>query len=293
MMVREPIAAGRFYEADPVRCRRALHQLLSISTVDLDPFEGKVVAGLVPHAGWVCSGAVAARVFQTMAASGNKPATIIVFGGVHRYRGRQAALFAEGRWETPLGSVEIDARLAERVMANTSLVVNDPYAHEGEHSIEVQMPFLQYLFPESRVLPIMVPPGSTAGEVGEAVARTLSTYRYDAIVVGTTDLTHYGPGYGFTPHGIGAKGNEWAMKVNDARFVGLVCDMQAERVVEEARQNKNACSSGAVAATIAAARRLGASRGVVLQRTSSSEVLSKTMGVVQNDSVGYAGIVFS
>jgi len=292
MIVREPIAAGRFYDAQPERCRSELRQLLGTSIPGGAPCDKKIVAGLVPHAGWMCSGAVAAQVYQTLAAA-NSPATVVVFGGVHRHRGRQAAMFAEGQWETPLGPVEIDARLAERVMGHTNLVVNDPYAHEGEHSIEVQMPFLRYLFPEAKILPIMVPPGSTADEVGEAVARTLTTYNYDALIVGTTDLTHYGPNYGFTPEGVGADGNEWAKNVNDARFVDLVCAMQADSVVAEAREHKNACSSGAVAATIAAAKKLGATEGVVLEHTSSSEVLSQKMGTPQNDSVGYVGIVFS
>ncbi len=292
MIVREPIAAGRFYDAQPERCRNELRQLLGTSITDLVPSGRKVVAGLVPHAGWTCSGAVAALVYQTLAAS-STPATIVVFGGVHRHRGRQAAMFAEGQWETPLGPVEIDARLAERVMGHTNLVVSDPYAHEGEHSIEVQVPFLRYIFPEAKILPIMVPPGSTADEVGDTVGRTLTTYNYDAIIVGTTDLTHYGPNYGFTPQGIGADGNEWAKDVNDARFVELVCAMQADSVVSEALEHRNACSSGAVAATIAAAKKLGASEGVVLEQTSSSEVLSKKMGTPQSDSVGYVGIAFS
>lgn len=292
MIVREPIAAGRFYDAQPERCRNQLRELLGTVAANRAPGETKVVAGLVPHAGWMCSGAVAANVYQTIAAS-HAPATIVVFGGVHRHRGRQAAIFAEGRWETPLGPVEIDARLAERVMGHTNLVVSDPYAHEDEHSIEVQMPFLRHLFPAAKVLPIMVPPGSTADEVGDAVGRTLTTYNYDAIIIGTTDLTHYGPNYGFTPEGVGAKGIEWAKNVNDVRFVDLVCTMQADRVVAEARERRNACSSGAVAATIAAAKRLGAIEGVVLEHTSSSEVLSHKMGTPQNDSVGYVGIVFS
>jgi hypothetical protein len=292
MIVREPIAAGRFYDAQPERCRNALRQLLGTSTANLASCRSRAVAGLVPHAGWVCSGAVAAQVYQTLAAS-HTPATIVVFGGVHRHRGKEAAMFVEGRWETPLGPVEVDARLAERVMGHTNLVVNDAYAHDNEHSIEVQMPFLRYVFPEAKVLPIMVPPGSTADEVGDAVGRTLTTYNYDAIVVGTTDLTHYGPNYGFTPEGVGAAGNEWAKNVNDLRFVDLVCTMQADRVVAEAREHKNACSSGAAAATIAAAKCLGATEGVVLNHTSSGEVLAERMKTPQDDSVGYVGIVFS
>ena len=77
------------------------------------------------------------------------------------------------------------------------------------------MPFVKHLFPEAKVVPLMVPPVSTADEVGEAVARTLEAYDYDAVIIGTTDLTHYGPNYGFTPQGVGSKGNAWAKEVRE------------------------------------------------------------------------------
>ncbi|MEK6798204.1 MAG: AmmeMemoRadiSam system protein B [Planctomycetota bacterium] len=290
MMVREPIVAGRFYEAGAERCRAAVVDLLSRAG-EAFTTEKTIYGGLVPHAGWVCSGVVAARVFQAIRRQG-LPRTIVLFGGVHRYRGREAALFGGGRWETPLGPVEIDSRLAERILGHTSLIIEDAYAHEDEHSLEVQVPFIKYLFPETRIVPIMVPSLATADEVGEAVGRTLKAYNSEAVVVGTTDLTHYGPNYGFIPEGVGAKGNRWAKEVNDRRFIDLVCRMQCETLVAEAVEKKNACSSGAAAATLATARTLGAACGVLLEHTTSSEVLTGLSNETMTDSVGYAGIVF-
>jgi hypothetical protein len=239
----------------------------------------------------MCSGAVAAKVFNVLASS-TSPRVVVLLGGVHRVRGKEAALFAAGRWETPLGPVEIDSRLAERILGHTNLIIDDPYAHEEEHSIEVQVPFIKQLFPEAKVVPIMVPPVPTAHEVGEAVGRTLTSYKYDALVIGTTDLTHYGPRYGFTPQGVGAEGNTWAKEKNDRQFIDLVCTMKAKELVREASRNKNACSSGAAAATVAAAAALGASAGVLLEHTSSSEVLGGHFPEDQSDSVGYAAVVF-
>jgi AmmeMemoRadiSam system protein B len=225
-------------------------------------------------------------------AAAKQPEVMVLFGGVHRYRGREAALFGTGRWETPLGPVEIDARLAERILGHTNLIVDDPYAHEDEHSLEVQMPFIRHLFPAAKVVPLMVPVNNRAHEVGEAVGRTLSAYDYDALVVGTTDLTHYGPGYGFAPEGVGADGNSWAKEINDRRFIELVCQMKATELVAEATVHKNACNAGATAATVAAVQALGATQGVLLEHTTSSEVLAGKLGGDSHDSVGYAGIIF-
>jgi AmmeMemoRadiSam system protein B len=150
------------------------------------------------------------------------------------------------------------------------------------------MPFIKHLFPLAKVAPIMVPINKTAPEVGQAVGRTLQSYKYNATVVGTTDLTHYGPGYGFTPYGVGPDALRWAKDENDRRFIDLVCAMRDGDLVAEASKRHNACNSGAAAATIAAVRVLGATRGVLLRHTTSSEVL----GGEHEDAVGYAGIVF-
>ncbi len=286
MMIREPVVAGRFYAAQRDTCRSELLDLLQHAGPIEVRDSATLVGGLVPHAGWVCSGATAAKVFKALSA--RQPKAIVLFGGVHRYRGREAALFGSGRWDTPLGPVDIDARLAERILGHTNLIVDDPYAHEDEHSLEVQMPFIRQLFPQAKVVPIMVPITPSAHEVGQAVARTLTSYQYDALVLGTTDLTHYGPGYGFAPKGEGVKGNMWAKEINDRRFIDLVCAMKAEELVVEAAAHRNACNAGATAATVAAALGLGATQGILLEHTTSSEVLGKD----SSDSVGYAGIVF-
>jgi AmmeMemoRadiSam system protein B len=134
---------------------------------------------------------------------------------------------------------------------------------------------------------------NTAYEIGEAVGRTLKVYDYDALVIGTTDLTHYGPNYGFTPHGVGAAGNTWAKEENDRRFIDLLLALRGEELVAEAARHRSACSSGAAAATVGAVVALGASKATLLEHTSSAEVLgSKTPGEM-TDSVGYAGVVFS
>lgn len=291
MRIREPVVAGQFYAADEGACLSSVRELLA-EVPESPPLPGRLLGGLVPHAGWVCSGTVAAGVFKALAAA-RTPSTIVLFGAAHRHRGRQAAVFGSGRWETPIGGLEIDLRLAERILGHTNLIIDDPYAHEHEHSLEVQLPLIKHLFPEVKIVPIMVPPIEAAPEVGDAVARTIKAYKYDAVIVGTTDLTHYGPSYGYVPHGIGPDGNRWAKTQNDRAFLDLVCALRTEEVVLEARTQQNACGAGAVAATLAAVSALGASGGLLLEHTTSAEVLATKTGALQQDSVGYAGVVFA
>jgi hypothetical protein len=290
MMIREPVMAGQFYPANQEACLSELKQLFAAEPLRLEDGSSPV-AGLVPHAGWVCSGEVSAQVLSVLAAH-RKPEVVVLFGGVHNYRGKPAAMFAHGRWDTPLGHVDVQSRLAERILGHTSLIVEDPFAHENEHSIEVQLPMIRYVFPNARILPIMVPVVPRAHEIGEAVARTIKTYDYNAVIVGTTDLTHYGPRYGFVPRGVGAEANAWAKVENDARFVTLLCSLRIDELVPEATAHMNACNSGAAAATAAAAKAMGATRGVLLEHTSSREVLMRKFNEPQEDSVGYAGVVF-
>lgn len=286
MMIREPIVAGTFYPDRADACTRTLDACFA-AQVAATPMKGAIVAGVVPHAGWVCSGRVTSGVLSAIQRQ-RTPTTFVVFGAVHRVRGHEAAIFPSGRWDFPTGSITIDERLAERVMGHTNLIVNDPYAHEPEHSIEVQVPFIQRLFPEAKLLPIMVPPSSRAIEVGQAVARTVRAYHSDVMVLASSDLTHYGRAYGFTPKGAGADGFHWAKNINDRRLIDLVLSLDADAVVPEAATHRNACGSGAIAAAVAYAKAVGAQSAVLLDHTTSRETLGPQSG---ENAVGYAGIV--
>jgi AmmeMemoRadiSam system protein B len=290
MMIREPAAAGLFYPAEPKRCRAELEACLpSLSGPEHLP--AQIVGGVVPHAGWTYSGAVAARTFAAIAGQ-RRPGTIVVFGATHRSMKCDAAVFGRGAWQTPLGTIEIDERLAARLSADCPLIADDPYAHEEEHSIEVQVPFIQHFFPRSRLVPVLVMPRSAAVEIGRAAARVMRDSQADAVFIGSTDLTHYGPGYGMTSHGAGAEGLRWARDENDRRMIDLLLSMKAESVVAEARSHQNACGGGAIAACVAACREAGAIEGCLLQHTTSAEVAAATGLGRSSDAVGYASVVF-
>src|SRR3990167_2469809 len=185
MEARKP-SAPHFYAGD---CARAADRFLQGFVATPEP--ARAVAGIVPHAGWQYSGAVAAKVFASIRAKA-LPTTFVIFGAVHRWAGING-VYARGAWATPLGAVPVDEALAARILEETpEWTVDDPKAHSGEHSIEVELPFVKYLFPEARVVPIAVNPDSRAVPLGQLVGEILRDYDRKVVVIGSTDLTHYG-----------------------------------------------------------------------------------------------------
>ena len=285
MAIRYPIVAGMFYPGDKASCRRQLEECLQgAQAVDVPQ---PILGGVVPHAGWTYSGPTAGRVFAAIQAQG-APETFVLFGAVHSWGVSGASVYSAGSWRTPLGDLAIDEELAQEALKVSSLLADRPQAHSEEHSIEVQLPFIQHLFPSARILPIAVPPLTEAPEVGHEVARAVRQLGRKAVAVGSSDLTHYGPRYGMAPVGVGERALEWT-KQNDARLLDLVAALRAPEVLAEARAHHNACGAGAIAAAIGFAAELGASKGVLLQYTTSHEVLP--MGR-PSDFVGYGAVVF-
>ncbi len=287
MRVRLPAVAGQFYPADADACRDQADRCLSASTPLSEP--ASVLGGIVPHAGWMCSGAVAAGVLRSLASNPDLQ-TVVLFGAVHRPRSRRASVFASGAWVTPLGTVDVDTELARAAIDASPLLVDDPGAHEAEHSLEVQLPLLQRVAPAVRILPILVPPTTSAPDVGRVVAAEAARLGRRIAFAGSSDLTHYGPRYGFVPKGVGEEGLRWARDVNDRRIIELALAMESAKVVPEAMSHQNACGAGAIAATLEASRIAGARSGRLLCHTTSNEVLRDRYGDM-DDAVGYAGVL--
>ncbi len=289
MNIRMPAVAGRFYEATARSCRDHIGQLLPAETVRTDL--SHIIAGIVPHAGWVFSGNLAAMVFASIQQRQTVD-TFVLFGAMHSVHGREGLLFETGAWQTPLGQAAIDETLAEAILyQGPGLIRPDRKSHEYEHSIEVQVPFIQYLFPDARIVPILVGPVEEAPDIGRAVARAIGKNALNVVCIASTDLTHYGPGYGCTTMGTGPEGIRWAKETNDKFFIELALKFQADRLVDAANTHANACGGGAVAAAVAAAAALGAKKAELLAHTTSAEVMVRDFGQTARDSVGYAAIV--
>jgi AmmeMemoRadiSam system protein B len=286
MPVRMPVVAGAFYPAAPAACRREVE--LCLQGIEHPLFDKPILAGIVPHAGWVYSGPTAARVFAAIA-SQQHPDTVILFGAVHHWGVNTPSIYPEGSWRTPLGDILIDAELGHAIIGQAGdLVASNADAHAEEHSIEVQLPFLQYLMPEVRMIALAVPPVSTALALGEYVAQAAQTLGRRVIAVASSDLTHYGPRYGYAPAGVGQRGLEWARK-NDSDLLLLAQNMRAEELLLVADRQRSACGAGAIAAGITFASSMGATHGELLYYTTSYDVMPNGR---PSDLVGYGAIAF-
>ena len=292
-MIRQAYRAGSFYEANAAACRQAAQKILQSAQLPKDLPKG-IVGGLVPHAGWVFSGRTAAVTLKAMAAA-NRLSRVVIFGADHWGIARGGAVYDQGSWQTPLGELPVDAELAAALLKACPQLHSDERAHAREHSIEVQLPLMQVLQKGIKIVPINVMPSPEAAPIGRAVGEVLARDFPEAGVVGSTDLTHYGPQYGFTPGGMGDAGLEWARE-NDRRVLKLVEMMRAEQIVEESDARRNACGGGAMAAAVAAAAAMGAKQGLLLEYTSSAEVLRQMERLSDgqiSDAVGYAAVVFA
>ncbi len=291
MQTRKPIVAGQFYPDEQVQCVDEINQCLEEAPLNM-PLPDTIVAGIVPHAGWTFSGSLAALVFSAIKQRHDKVDTFIIFGAAHGYYGASPAVYDKGNWLTPLGEVAVDENLADAVLKSDA-AVSDTSAHQYEHSIEVQVPFIQHLFADAKILPILTPPSEQALSLGEVVGDIIIRNKQKKVVcIGSTDLTHYGPHYGFTPMGTGANALQWASKVNDKEFIDLALKLEPQKMLASAAKNYNACGAGAAAAAVAAAKKLGKTNGLLLAHTNSNEVMMKKMGASSAEAVGYAAIVF-
>ena len=141
MQNRKPIVAGQFYPDDRQQCIDEIKQCLDEAILD-KPLPDAIVAGLVPHAGWAFSGATAGVVFSAIKQQHPKVDTFVIFGAAHGYMGQPPAVYDKGAWLTPLGEIAIDEAIASAVLESKT-AVSDRGAHDSEHSMEVQVPFIQ------------------------------------------------------------------------------------------------------------------------------------------------------
>lgn len=287
--VRAPAVAGMFYPAGAEACRQAAQSLLRKQKPAAD--EQNWCGAIVPHAGWICSGAIAARSIATLAQANSSPDVIAVFGAVHTPVDVDfAALDVNEVWAVPGGQTRLANVVMHELASNGGLFAVDERLHRHEHAIEVELPLIQEAWPNAMLLPIEVPAFDEAVAIGRETVQRLASSGARAVYLASSDLTHYGPSYRFTPAGIGKDALEWA-KANDRRLLDRVMDLAAEQIVPEAKAHANACGAGAIAAMLAACRERGASRASVLQHANSYETLAGVAPQQPIDAVGYAAVV--
>jgi hypothetical protein len=278
--------AGSWYPAGAEALRAEVDRCLDAAEPGLG---GPAVGGLVPHAGLSFSGPIAGRVFRFLQEGQTAVRTVLVFGAVHTKHLRQPAIWAEGVWETPLGDLPVDEELA-RALIDAGAGTDDPSPHYGDNAIELQTPFIRHIWPGARILPLATPPAPDAVEAGRAVWEVLRERGRDGdtLILGSTDLTHYGAAFGLMPAGAGPSAVEWT-KANDEKLLARVRDMDAEGVLQRAGEDHSACGAGAIAAATACARAAGVDAARVLEHTTSYDIMPDGRG---DHIVGYAAVVF-
>ena len=278
--IRLPCVAGSFYEGNAESLKA---QIDSCFLQEFGPKKrpkvnengAREILGLVcPHAGYMFSGAVAANAYYQLALDG-RPDTVVILGPNHTGYGSALALMNEGFWSTPLGDAEIDAETANRIVRETRLVDVDELAHRFEHSIEVQLPFLQYLYGSKfKFVPIcfQMQDLSSAVEVGKALVKVLASK--NAVIIASSDMTHYEP-----------QRNAAAKDLTALKAVEAMDEKQFYSIIEA--QNVTACGYGPIATVITAAKGLGAKEAKLLCYKSSGDVTGDYSSVV-----GYAAVSF-
>ena len=270
-MIRPPAVAGRFYPDDPVRLRSAVDSFLARENPGSDGRKVAALACVVPHAGYAYSGGVAGEVYRRI----EIPERVILVGPRHFPRGAPLAIVSSGGWQTPLGTAPIDSRLAEEIVRAFPTLREDALAHSTEHSIEVQLPFVQRLQPSAVFVPIVIGPASweVLEGLGHALAAVVAAGRERVLLIASSDMNHYE--------------SDAVTRGKDRKAIDQILALEPRRLFDTVRdENISMCGYAATVAVLVAARELGAKHAELARYATSGEVNGDLQEVV-----GYAGIV--
>jgi hypothetical protein len=269
-MLRLPAVSGRFYPSDPLELTALIRKFTS-SVPPIEP--ARVTACLVPHAGYIYSGHVAGAVLARISI----PRKILILGVRHFPRGEQAAILSNGAWRTPLGDAVIDEPLAAALRKACPLLREDSVAHSAEHSLEVQLPFLQVLAPDFTFVPIAL--GTVHFEnlvtVGEAIGSVLAPVQENVLLLATSDLNHYE--------------DDATTRVKDHKAIDQLLAFNPRGLYDTCRnENISMCGLGPAVTMLTALNSLGVKKAELVKYATSADVSGDRTAVV-----GYAGMLFS
>ena len=265
-MIRNPVVAGQFYPASPSKLKEIIREMVD------EKAEKEEVIGLIsPHAGYIYSGPVAGAAISRIKFKD----TFIILGPNHTGMGKPFSIITEGVWETPLGKVEIDSELAKQILATSSQLAEDSLAHQYEHSIEVQLPFLQYFKKDIRLVPIMLAHYNAAAykEIGQDIAQAVKELNRQVVIIASSDMTHYEP--------------HQSAQGKDTQAIEAILDLNEDELLKRVNElNISMCGYAPAVALISAARELGATSAELVRYQTSGDTTGDYTSVV-----GYAGII--
>jgi len=274
--------AGSWYPATAAECEASIKGFLKEKS---GPFDGHFVGGIVPHAGWYYSGSIACRVIASLK-SDEKIDTIILFGG-HMHKQSEPFILSHGAVETPFGPIEVDKELTDNIIAGIGVRQRSTHKFSDENTFELQYPFIKYFYPDVKIVVCGVAPSFFAAIIGSMAVEEAKNLSKNVRIIGSTDMTHYGPDFGFTIAGSGEKAVEWVKNENDRNAIKAMIKMDESKIIAQGLENKNMCCAGAAAATASACKKLGAVKAIKLDYATSFEKSAA------QSFVGYAGILYS
>lgn len=265
--IRKPCVAGRFYPGT----KNGLEESVEAFIVDAQKVDAKVL--ISPHAGYMYSGATAGAVFS----SANIPDRVILLGPNHTGSGPDASVMPYGSWEIPTGRVEVDEELATMVTEASPLFQGDFEAHEMEHSLEVQLPFIHRMNPSAKIVPVTVMRASAkeCEMMGRALAGVVTKAKGKTLILVSSDMNHYEP--------------DTVTREKDLLAIEKMTALDAKGLLEvTGKKDITMCGVLPAAIAIFAAKTLGAKAGRLISHTTSGEASGDMASVV-----GYAGLIIT
>lgn len=270
-MIRKPCVAGQFYPLAP----EVLHSTID-EMVDAKAKRGKAVGIMSPHAGYMYSGRVAAAAYSQIAEAD----TYVILGPNHTGMGSDFSIIVDGVFRMPSGDMRVDSILARQIFTHSTSLSDDFLAHQKEHSIEVQIPFIQYFSNDAEIVPIVIKHYTCDNsfleimkDIGAAIVAGIKNTKLNVVIVASTDLTHY-------------ESQETANK-NDRAVLDAVLGLdEVELFKQVAERNISMCGYGPVAALITACKLLGAKNTTLAGYNTSGDITGDNSAVV-----GYGAVI--
>lgn len=291
IFTRKPAAAGTFYSDNKTEL---INQIKYSFQSNLGP--GKIPKGthekplpigaVVPHAGYSYSGPCAAHIYHLLANS-ETPDTIIILGPSHNDLGK-VSVWMGSDWETTFGPVKVNKELAKTILNSSDIFDSEPMPHMQEHSIEVQLPFLQAIYGNKlKIIPIIITPKPSMNlceQVGSALAQVIKLSKKKVLVLASSDFTHYGHSYGYLPF----SGSNVRAEIEEAdkKVIDEITDLNLEKYVEKVTKNQTICGQTAIGCLISYAKSMNASKGKLMKYYLSGDITGSYM-----NSVSYASIL--
>ena len=277
-ILRPPAVAGTFYNLDPEMLKKQINSCFKHKLGPKTVKKEKILSAIVPHAGYVYSGPVAAWVYSRI-----EKANYVIIGPNHTGVGEKFALMKNGLWKTPLGEVAISEQMAEKIKKECKILEYDVLAHQYEHSIEVQLPFLQFRFgSDFKFVPISIL-NEFADEtllescklIGKGIANAIKSEKDKWIVLASSDFSHY------VPH-------QTAKRI-DKDLIKSIIRLNSKEFFEKINEkDASVCGFGPIAIAIEVAKNLGAKKGKLLKYATSGDITEEYGAVV-----GYAAIILA